>query len=318
MQRQLLNRGMRALWQPAKRQLGVHSHRALIVSSNAGKSQLCGATPLRLSTEPAFSFLGSQRSFTTSPAKGDDGKVDNPGNVPDGDAKWAEEHQKKWSWVLNLMGYNSPKAVRARRAYWMFISSQTRGPIRAFYDNCGVPDTPAGKVAIIQLHLWLMKRKVYSELKGTEEEGEEKELLSAILDQFLMFTQKLLRDHETHVMLLTKYTQDVQKRTFGTMIAYDIGIEAYEKGDGPEALAGALWRNLYGHDEELDTRNLTLMVDYVLQELDMLDELDSKSFFQGRIPWGEPPESPPDDDTPFCDVSLHKAPTVSNETIKWK
>lgn len=75
-----------------------------------------------------------------------------------------------------------------------------------------------------------------------------------------------------------KYLKDLWTQWRGVLLSYDEGLI---KGDA--ALATAVWRNIFRADENVDIRDLEIIVEYMMKELNGLGKVGDEVVTEGRV-----------------------------------
>jgi cytochrome b pre-mRNA-processing protein 3 len=121
------------------------------------------------------------------------------------------------------------------------IVAQARCP--AFYRSYGVPDTVAGRMDLIVLHLVLVVRR----LRATQPSGESvgKSMAQQLFDRFCEDMDDNFREMGVGDLAVPKEMRRVGEAFYGRTKAYEAAL-ASEDGN---ALAAALARNVFGADE---------------------------------------------------------------------
>ena len=68
------------------------------------------------------------------------------------------------------------------------------------------------------------------------------------------------------------------------MAGYDEGLARGEDA----VLATAVWRNVFGGDEEVDFRGVGVVVSYILGVLNGLDKMEDEGLSRGEVVFGDP------------------------------
>ncbi|XP_071483713.1 ubiquinol-cytochrome-c reductase complex assembly factor 1-like [Diadema antillarum] len=157
-----------------------------------------------------------------------------------------------------------------------------------FFRACNMPDTLFSWFLIMELHVWMCMVRL-------KQEGREGKYLS----HYLMIA--MWHDIQARGKLMgissVKMKEGLSKMVEqfnGALFAYDEGLLSSDK-----VLAAALWRNLFLRNCD-DPERLANMVEYVRQQIQYLDSLDTAKFLQvGRIKWLPYRGGVPEGDTPL-------------------
>ena len=159
------------------------------------------------------------------------------------------------------------------------IVDQARMP--AFYNDCGVPDTVAGRFDLIGLHAYLVMRclKEMDSQRGTD-------LSQRLFD--IMFTDmdRNLREMGVGDLGVGKKVKELAKAFYGRVKAYDEGLAG-----GTEKLEDALRRNLFIETEPRDG-DVALMAAYLAQSVAVSHRWTIEQLEEGVLQFMPPPVSP--------------------------
>jgi len=90
--------------------------------------------------------------------------------------------------------------------------------------------------------------------------------------------------HQLHARgVRNRYLKDLFIQWRGAMASYDEGLM---KGDA--VLAAAVWRNVCKADEEVDLRDVGMIVSYMRRVLKTLESVEDEVVASGRIRFGDP------------------------------
>jgi cytochrome b pre-mRNA-processing protein 3 len=130
------------------------------------------------------------------------------------------------------------------------IVAQARAP--AFYSSYGVPDTVAGRMDMIVLHLVLLLRQ----LRAIPDSSAASALSQQVFDRFCEDMDDNFREMGVGDLAVPKEMRRVGEAFYGRASAYDAALAAQDIA----ALAAALARNVYGRrnlaDAPLGARRL--------------------------------------------------------------
>ena len=135
--------------------------------------------------------------------------------------------------MLNRL-FSKSRRERAVAALYGRIVERARDP--AFFTEGGVPDTLEGRFELIALHAGLVMRRLGREPRAAE-------FNQALFDFLFADLDLNLREMGVGDMGVGKKVKSFAEHFMGRLRAYD---EALSAGAGPDALAAALDRNLFG------------------------------------------------------------------------
>lgn len=217
-------------------------------------------------------------------------------------AKGPERKKPKgiWNTVTSWFAPNS----QALGAYHIFQRSLTHSQHPNFYDVCKVNHDFMGLVSIITLHVWMIHTRIKSDAY------DQKGFVHHLYEQAWLDIEKRLKDEGINAWLLNKHLNEVQQVVIGSLMTYDVTFQTYQKTEDCKPFLGALWRNIYAGDVELDRAKLVQLRDYVFQELDNVMYTHEDMFYEGRIEWGLPPSelATPTEESELLDISLAQKP----------
>lgn len=100
-----------------------------------------------------------------------------------------------------------------------------------------------------------------------------------------MAEDRMVRLHALHARSVrNKYLKDLFVQWRGLLAGYDEGVA---KGEDA-VLATALWRNLFGADEDVDLTHLAAVVSYTRGVLVGLDQMDQDVLVAGEVAFSDP------------------------------
>lgn len=95
----------------------------------------------------------------------------------------------------------------------------------------------------------------------------------------------MVRLHNVHARAVrNRYLKDLFVQWRGLMAGYDEGLARGEDA----VLATAVWRNVFGGDEEVDFRGVGVVVSYILGVLNGLDKMEDEGLSRGEVVFGDP------------------------------
>ena len=126
------------------------------------------------------------------------------------------------------------------RALYLKIVEQARVP--GFYRDCGVPDSLDGRFEMVALHVFLVLHRLKRDQLQTVE------LAQQLFDILFQDMDASLRELGVGDLGVGSRIKTMVKGLYGRIAAYEAGLDAWPD-KGPEVLADALRRNLYGTAE---------------------------------------------------------------------
>lgn len=178
-------------------------------------------------------------------------------------------------WPFNRLT-TSPASRGTIGAIYGAIVAQARTP--AFYTDLAVPDTLAGRLDMVILHLWLMLRR----LRAT---GDSDQLGQALIDHFCSDMDDNLRELGTSDLRVPKKLLEFNEAFYGRARAYDEALAA----GGDEPLVAALERNVYNGQRVAAAPGLAR---YVMRAIVTLEGADTATLGRGDLRFPPPLESP--------------------------
>lgn len=178
--------------------------------------------------------------------------------------------------MLKRLFRKSPAAEPARQLYESAVA-QGRQPV--FYTALGVPDSVDGRFDLICLHIWLLQRRLPRGGAATAAVAQE------LAEIFFADMDVSLREMGAADIGVGRRVKKMIEGFTGRAQAYDAALLA-----GPEALAAALSRNLYGR-REAKPGQLAAIARYVLATEVALAAQDEAVALAGGLRFPPPPES---------------------------
>jgi len=176
--------------------------------------------------------------------------------------------------VLSRLFKANPGTAPARALYQAIVD-QARQP--AFYSNCGVPDSLDGRFELIALHSFLVMHRLKRDHERTAGLAQE-------LFDILFFDMDVsLREMGVGDLGVGRRVKAMAQGFYGRVAAYEGGLD-----DGPQVLAEALARNLFG-TVEASPAAIRGMADYVVGEVAGLAAQSVSKLVTGQIEFGPPP-----------------------------
>jgi cytochrome b pre-mRNA-processing protein 3 len=141
----------------------------------------------------------------------------------------------------------------------------------AFYEACGVPDTPIGRFEMVSVHMMLFLRRI------SGEEGALRNIAQTLTDEFFLDVDHSLRELGIGDSGVPKRMKKLARMFYGRAKSYG---EALDAGD-EAALAAALMRNIRPESAQWDeSRSLA---SYFMQSEAVLASQDVAGFLAGQL-----------------------------------
>lgn len=168
----------------------------------------------------------------------------------------------------------------------MLMSAKHQVSDTDFADFCGLPDTKMNEVSLRALHIWILHLKI----KEDEEDFQE-ELVYNLFE-------KLWEDlddemYQAGATFMKRHKEEAQAGIFGALKSYDKALGIYLNEGDSDPFLGAIWRNMYDGEKEMDKAHLIQMRDYIFRERENILAHDKHQFYNGFITWGDPPNAMP-------------------------
>ena len=169
-----------------------------------------------------------------------------------------------------------PHVAPAEELYRAIVI-QARQP--AFYDVCGVADTPDGRWDLISAHAALVLRRLRRQPQQARDLGQ------ALFDLMFADMDQNLREMGVGDLAVGKRIKAMARGFYGRLAAYDHALS-----NGDEALLeAALRRNLYRKTEPRAAQ-VTMIAAYLHREAERLEAAPLAELQAGRISFGAPPQ----------------------------
>lgn len=162
---------------------------------------------------------------------------------------------------------------RGRTARDLYGSIVTQARQRAFYADCGVPDTARGRLEVIVLHLVLVVARLETEgFAG-------RRLARALGEAFVVDMDDVMREMTFGDLAVPREIKQIVAAFYDRHTAYKLGLAAAD----PEPLAIALRSQLaYLGNPGLDVASLSA---YMRRTASGLATVPASSLMAGRIDW---------------------------------
>ncbi|XP_070533902.1 ubiquinol-cytochrome-c reductase complex assembly factor 1-like isoform X1 [Ptychodera flava] len=175
------------------------------------------------------------------------------------------------------MGISSMKYNRFRLRISgknLYVSCVEGIDIETFFRVCNLPDTFYSWFLVTQLHVWMCMVR----LKREGREG--KYITHYLVISMWHDIQERGRVLGVNSIKMKEALRQMLGQFQGVLFAYDEGLLSSDR-----VLAASLWRNLFAKQCK-DPQHLVNMVEYVRQQIQYLDTLDSNQLIQrGRVKW---------------------------------
>lgn len=165
------------------------------------------------------------------------------------------------------------KSITRSAGFKLYESITGQINFDAYFEGLNMPDTFYSWFLVTELHVWMLMARLMNE-------GEKGRLVrNAVVEalwQDVDFRSKQLG--ETSSSLRRKQIQDLADQFQACLFSYDEGLSSSD-----HVLAGALWRNLLQY-QDLEVDQIVLVdqiVDYVRQQMSMLDKVDQELLVLG-------------------------------------
>jgi cytochrome b pre-mRNA-processing protein 3 len=167
--------------------------------------------------------------------------------------------------------------ARQKLARTLYAQCVEQARLPVFYTELAVPDTFDGRFELTVLHTGLLVTRL------SECEPEKEKLSQAIFDDMFVNMDRTCREIGIGDLSVPRHIKRMMKALKGRTLTY---IQAIAQG--PEELADALARNMYGTVARPPDRVLESMSSYILEVQAVLALQDFESFSAGRITFPQP------------------------------
>ncbi|KAL2651388.1 hypothetical protein R1flu_019516 [Riccia fluitans] len=180
--------------------------------------------------------------------------------------------------ALKLLGFYSRESqlIRGSRTLYTRISSHAETP--ELYANYGLQKNFRTTHAMLLVHMWLTLVRLRAEGKEGSKIGQSLyELFNHDLEKRIV--------GEGVKMLISKWMKQLERNFYGAVEAYDAAMQPTADKD---ALARALWRNIFAEDDSpmptgAEAAPVKSFARYVRREAACLAITDSESLLTGNI-----------------------------------
>jgi cytochrome b pre-mRNA-processing protein 3 len=164
-------------------------------------------------------------------------------------------------------------------ALYGMIVAQARSP--SFYRDYGVPDTVAGRLDMIMLHLVLVLRRMRNSPEIERAVGQQ------LFDLFCRDIDHNFREMGVGDLAVPKKMRGVAEAFYGRAGAYDAALDAGDE----DALAAALARNVF--DAPAATVGSRRLAAYMRDAVRRLTPQDSAALVRGEVTFPDPGAAEP-------------------------
>jgi cytochrome b pre-mRNA-processing protein 3 len=184
-------------------------------------------------------------------------------------------------WGLRLFGYFRPASLRIRQAQAMYRSSMLQADSPSLRRGLGLPmDGFAPQHQLLLIHLWIINKRLLAEGKPG------KKLQVELFDTLWENTERRIRRAGIQELSVNKSLAEIQKLTFGAMVAYDIGLKKTDDND--QELGSAIWRNLFASRSEVPDETVLSVCRWMRSEVERIKKLPMAKVEEGELEWTLP------------------------------
>lgn len=205
-------------------------------------------------------------------------------SAPDKEAKAAtEDSGGLLRWFVNFIPKDDTNILAKNLVKVSGLQAQNPN----FHTHCGVC-SDQGMVALTLkcLHVWILHQRIRDDAPENQEDLVYKiyETIWEDLDNEL---------YDAGLTFLSRHMKEAQAGVYGSLASYDKTLQVYENDGDCDPFLGAVWRNLFNGDPNMDKAHLVQLRDYIFRELKSIKEMDEKAFYNGDIVWGPVPDTLP-------------------------
>jgi len=171
----------------------------------------------------------------------------------------------------NLFFKNKPSLQST--AILLYTQAVTQARRDFFYAKWGIPDTVDGRFDLIVLHLFLMQHCLLR-----HQDDRSTQLSQKIFDVLFWDMDQNLREMGVGDMGVPKRIKSMMLAFNGRMHAYDAAVNS-----GADALAAALYRNVYRENPQLPESVARPLANYCLAQIAHLRRIDVKQWHTGNV-----------------------------------
>ncbi|KAF4617030.1 hypothetical protein G7Y89_g15119 [Cudoniella acicularis] len=154
-----------------------------------------------------------------------------------------------------------------------------------WHTELGLKPTFSTWSQVTMLHMYLLSARFRCFPKEVERTWQQH-----LTDHFFYDAEnKMAVNHGMHARgTRNKYLKDMFIQWRGLLAAYDEGLARNDA-----VLAGAVWRNVFKGNEEVDIKKLAQIVSYMRRTLAGMDSVDDQKFMTGQMIFGGPKDEAP-------------------------
>eukprot|EP00949_MAST-11_sp_MAST-11-sp1_P000184 g184.t1 len=180
-----------------------------------------------------------------------------------------------FSSLLKVVGFHGDESRTIRQSHAIYISCVEQASQKDFLENLGLDADAFFSVhQMIVLHCWMTHNRLRAD-------GDDRgRLQEAVFDRCWDDTTKRIRTLDVPELTVNKHLRNTQEFSLGACSAYDHGLAT-----GKDELAGALYRNLFNADENIEEDSVLRLEAYTRRQVAALATVDFEEICWGRIPW---------------------------------
>jgi hypothetical protein len=179
------------------------------------------------------------------------------------------------------VGYFGKASTRIRQAQAIFRSCIQQAASPSLRRSLQLPvEGFAPQHQLTLIHLWIVNKRLVAEGKKA------KKLQAELFDTFWENCERRIRQAGIPELSMNKNLAELQKVSFGAMVAYDIGLK--KTNDDDQDLGSAVWRNLFASKDNVPDETVLRVTRWMRSEVKRVMSLPWSQIEEGQLDWTFP------------------------------
>ncbi|KYQ88443.1 hypothetical protein DLAC_11148 [Tieghemostelium lacteum] len=172
-------------------------------------------------------------------------------------------NETKQKWYYKLMGIYSTNTKSLHASFQIYQTISNQASNISFYKEFNLPINVRSWFVVTLLHVWMV-------LVRLRKDGEaSKQLSTDIYDRFWDDLGQKIVVGGINQRFVGKYLKEFYNTYLGSVVSYDEALF------DDSILANSLWRNYFAMSEDVQPKDLLMMVKYIRYELNHLDKIQN-------------------------------------------
>jgi hypothetical protein len=206
-----------------------------------------------------------------------------PGRSSAPDSGAPRTRGRAMGYVYTMLGFNSAESKRGRASAALLRACVAATDLRAWHDAGRVPMNWRSKHVLLTTYAWLVHKRLLKE--GTEGQ----KLQEVFFDALWTATCIRMRHAGIDELFIRKNLKGVQDYSFEALVSYDDAMTKKDEEEKVDALAGAIWRNVFQSMDGIGEEHVIGMSRHIYAELQSVLDIPSEAVMEGRLEFADPP-----------------------------